>query len=341
MMHATTMFARLAPGRVVAAQPKRTVVSKASTGPSGTGQYYNSDDDPVVYSPETVYSPYQQQSERESAPRLDRWLKSGNPFDLVAMGPRAALGALKKLGDVTTEVRELQGTLNSLIQDPRPINEKPQVLIDEFSGVLARYIEDGEAAEREALKLVVQQVPAEVREQLPSDLRVALEQIEAGKGISGVYDVEVEPPSYRAGGEAYGSAPAGGSAYEPYGYDYKVGGSSSSTGGGAASSYAASSPAPAAEQPSPAESRIAAELGQVATAAAGVRQALLDLRTSEDPAQDKMLTAKIRDARTSLDGSLRAVSPSTRSSSDASVGQALAEADMLLQEVDDLLDGGY
>lgn len=70
---------------------------------------------------------------------MEKWIKSGNLWDLAALGPRAALGTLKNLDKIPGMISETASAAMELAASPQPIQEKPFLLAKEIDDKLARW----------------------------------------------------------------------------------------------------------------------------------------------------------------------------------------------------------
>ena len=106
----------------------------------------------------------------ESPPRrpspLERIMK--DPLAAAVMGPRLALGGatealdLLQKGQLLGVLAQAPGELNTLMQDPRPINDKAEDLVRRAEGVVETLEERGIAAEAPGREIVRAFVPAEL-----------------------------------------------------------------------------------------------------------------------------------------------------------------------------------
>lgn len=80
--------------------------------------------------------------------RLERYLNR-SLFDALALGPRAALGALADAASVPGRLGDVARRLVDLASDPRPVTDKPAAVADELSSALLELVENGEDKVRE------------------------------------------------------------------------------------------------------------------------------------------------------------------------------------------------
>lgn len=96
--------------------------------------------------------------------KLGRWLKT--PVDLLAFGPRMGAGALvstpMKLQTIQSDIERVM----ELIQDPRPINEKQEVLFKEVEDTMLEFLEKGTDVEQDVLTNLKTMLPAEAANML-------------------------------------------------------------------------------------------------------------------------------------------------------------------------------
>mmetsp|Transcript_47363 Transcript_47363/g.120877 ORF Transcript_47363/g.120877 Transcript_47363/m.120877 type:complete len:229 (-) Transcript_47363:261-947(-) len=107
--------------------------------------------------------------------KLDKWMK--DPFSLLAMGPRAGLGALTTASEALEKLPELQAELeervNFVMNDPRPVDEKQELIAKDVEATLAEMIAKGEELETGVLSQFAAQLPPEVMEAIPAELKDA------------------------------------------------------------------------------------------------------------------------------------------------------------------------
>eukprot|EP00882_Tetradesmus_deserticola_P013548 GHRQ01014384.1.p1 GENE.GHRQ01014384.1~~GHRQ01014384.1.p1 ORF type:complete len:171 (+),score=49.01 GHRQ01014384.1:166-678(+) len=96
--------------------------------------------------------------------KVEQWLKT--PFDIASFGPRATLGALlsmpEKLQSLQTDVERV--TL--LVQDPRSVEEKQQLVLQEVEDQLVTFLERGATIESDILANLKVLLPPDVTKQL-------------------------------------------------------------------------------------------------------------------------------------------------------------------------------
>ncbi|KAG2495236.1 hypothetical protein HYH03_006509 [Edaphochlamys debaryana] len=130
--------------------------------------------------------------------KIEPWLKT--PFDLLAFGPRAGMGALlsmpEKLSTLQTDVtRALE-----LLQDPRPLEEKQQVVLKEVESTLVEFLEKGATVEGEVLANVKTLLPPEaanvLNELIPEPPNKQHQGMDGNVVPVEPMDVATPPPTY-------------------------------------------------------------------------------------------------------------------------------------------------
>ncbi|DBA93499.1 TPA: hypothetical protein ACH3X3_013598 [Trebouxia sp. C0006] len=104
-----------------------------------------------------------------AGPQLKQWLRS--PFDILALGPRATLGALLNAAELAQAMPAEMEKLQMLAQDPRPFQEKQAVLAQEVEATIASLVERGVMAESEIVASLQQVLPEQFQQLIPSELR--------------------------------------------------------------------------------------------------------------------------------------------------------------------------
>ncbi|KAK9806545.1 hypothetical protein WJX73_009577 [Symbiochloris irregularis] len=117
----------------------------------------------------SVYVPDRAEVGSNAGPRLEQWTKT--PADILALGPRATAGALSSFSQLQQDLQRLQ----ALIQDPRPLEQKQNQLVEELQATLALYVERGASIEAEALQTLGRQLPEDLKSALPLEVRNALQ----------------------------------------------------------------------------------------------------------------------------------------------------------------------
>lgn len=109
-----------------------------------------------------------------TGPRLSQWLRS--PFDVLALCPRASLGALLNATELAQALPSEIEKLQMLAQDPRPLQEKQTILAQEFETSLAGLVERGVVAESEIVASLKQVLPEQFQTLIPQEIRNAAPQ---------------------------------------------------------------------------------------------------------------------------------------------------------------------
>lgn len=122
----------------------------------------------VVTAPEPQFST-DSASGLDAGPQLKQWLRS--PFDILALGPRATLGALLNAAELAQSMPAELEKLQMLAQDPRPMQEKQAVIAKEIEATVASLVERGVVAESEIVASLQQVLPEQFQQLIPSELR--------------------------------------------------------------------------------------------------------------------------------------------------------------------------
>ncbi|KAJ9531366.1 hypothetical protein V8C86DRAFT_2577607 [Haematococcus lacustris] len=91
--------------------------------------------------------------------KLGRW--AATPWDALTFGPRAGAGALVSLPE---RLQTLQGDMQrlvELVQDPRPVEDKQAVLLEEVESTVLEFLERGAVVEQDVLANLKTMLPAE------------------------------------------------------------------------------------------------------------------------------------------------------------------------------------
>ncbi|KAK2078596.1 hypothetical protein QBZ16_003436 [Prototheca wickerhamii] len=92
----------------------------------------------------------------------------------MALGPRAAFGALQSLPQLLSQLPSDLNKLTDLIRDPRPLQEKQAEVFDVVETRVADFVEKGVDVETQWRKLVAAVVPDPLKQSIPEPLRDAL-----------------------------------------------------------------------------------------------------------------------------------------------------------------------
>eukprot|EP00878_Enallax_costatus_P036734 GHUV01041280.1.p1 GENE.GHUV01041280.1~~GHUV01041280.1.p1 ORF type:complete len:178 (+),score=53.08 GHUV01041280.1:431-964(+) len=101
-----------------------------------------------------------------SAPgsRVEQWMRT--PFDLLAFGPRAGLGALLSMPERLQTLQSDVERVSQLVQDPRSVEEKQQLVMQEVEDTLVTFLERGATVETDILANIKVLLPPDVTKQL-------------------------------------------------------------------------------------------------------------------------------------------------------------------------------
>uniref|UniRef100_A0A061R8U5 Uncharacterized protein n=1 Tax=Tetraselmis sp. GSL018 TaxID=582737 RepID=A0A061R8U5_9CHLO len=181
--------------------PRRVAVrSEYSSGPSSSSQTPGGSPTPEFGSQAAIPPPSDRFSSGSNEPigsKLQKWME--NPLTFLAMGPRAGLGALTSATEVVNRIPELQAEfeerMNFVINDPRPVSEKQEAIAKELESTLAELISTGEKVETDVLSQLSAQLPPEVLDAIPKDLKDAfpgLQPITEADPFSGEWEVAAD-----------------------------------------------------------------------------------------------------------------------------------------------------
>lgn len=116
--------------------------------------------------------------------KLDKWMK--DPLSLMAMGPRAGLGALTTAGQVLDKLPEIQAEfeekMNFVMNDPRTVDEKQELIAKDVEATLAELITRGEELETDVLSQMTANLPPEVLSAIPPELKDAFPGLNTAAG---------------------------------------------------------------------------------------------------------------------------------------------------------------
>lgn len=100
----------------------------------------------------------------EIGTKVEKWLKT--PFDIAAFGPRAGLGALVSIPDRLQTLRSDIDRVVELLQDPRPADEKQQIVLREVEDTVVEFLEKGTTIETDVRQNLKTVLPPDVVKQL-------------------------------------------------------------------------------------------------------------------------------------------------------------------------------
>lgn len=235
-------------------------------------------------------------AEAQPGAKVEKWLKT--PFDVAAFGPRATFGALVSLPERLQMMQTDIAKFTELVQSPRPVDEKQQLVLQEVEDTLVEFLRRGAGLETDVLSSLKSALPQELAQQL---------------------DAVIPPLPDDAGGAAGGGAGGGSGASGAYGV------------------VAEEPPAVVYTADAVADSQIASEMTEIRVAVSGVKLALEGLRSNSDPSRGGMLRLNLREARDMLSRRLREATVPAAAAGDAAAGSLAAarrEAQVLLEEVD-------
>lgn len=128
--------------------------------------------------------------------KVEQWFRT--PFDIAAFGPRATLGALlslpERLQTLPTDVQRVA----ELVQDPRPVEEKQQLVLQEVEDTLVTFLERGATVETDILSNIKLLLPPDVTKQLDEFIPPPPNAQAAQQGYAEVVVVEEPPVIYTA-----------------------------------------------------------------------------------------------------------------------------------------------
>eukprot|EP00878_Enallax_costatus_P029799 GHUV01032356.1.p1 GENE.GHUV01032356.1~~GHUV01032356.1.p1 ORF type:complete len:239 (+),score=73.22 GHUV01032356.1:558-1274(+) len=96
--------------------------------------------------------------------RVEQWMRT--PFDLLAFGPRAGLGALLSMPERLQTLQSDVERVSQLVQDPRSVEEKQQLVMQEVEDTLVTFLERGATVETDILANIKVLLPPDVTKQL-------------------------------------------------------------------------------------------------------------------------------------------------------------------------------
>lgn len=114
--------------------------------------------------------------------KVEQWLKT--PFDIASFGPRATLGALLSMPEKLESLQADMERITTLVQDPRPVEEKQQLVLQEVEDQLVTFLERGATIESDILANLKVLLPPDVTKQLdelippPPNSKPAMPEIE-------------------------------------------------------------------------------------------------------------------------------------------------------------------
>jgi len=164
---------------------------------------------------ETAASPSDGASTFESPPRrpspLERIMK--DPLAAAVMGPRLALGGatealdLLQKGQLLGVLAQAPGELNTLLQDPRPINDKAEDLVRRAEGMVETLEERGIAAEAPGREIFKAILPADLYDRYLDPAAVGAVAATATQPPPPPAEYKAEPPTRSAAEEDDAAVP--------------------------------------------------------------------------------------------------------------------------------------
>lgn len=164
---------------------------------------------------ETAASPSDGASTFESPPRrpspLERIMK--DPLAAAVMGPRLALGGatealdLLQKGQLLGVLAQAPGELNTLLQDPRPINDKAEDLVRRAEGMVETLEERGIAAEAPGREIFKAILPADLYDRYLDPAAVGAAAATATQPPPPPAEYKAEPPTRSAAEEDDAAVP--------------------------------------------------------------------------------------------------------------------------------------
>lgn len=106
------------------------------------------------------------QAQAAPGSKIEQWLKT--PFDIAAFGPRATFGALVSMPERLQTLQSDIEKVTELLQDPRPLDEKRDVLLQEVEDTVVEFLERGTTIETDVLANVKAVLPPEVAQTIDS-----------------------------------------------------------------------------------------------------------------------------------------------------------------------------
>lgn len=230
--------------------------------------------------------------------------KLRTPLDLLALPGRVAAGALTSFPDVVQKIPADLERISYLAQDPRPMEEKQQEVMQELESRVVRYLDKGTNLEADVLNNISSVLPQEVKDALPAEVKDLLDKPH----------LHVEDRDFYAA-SSNGSTPGMNAMGEEI-VEYEA---------------VAVSPAELAA------SQIASEMSELRTAVLELQAQLESMKSNTDPSKANMLKVNVKEAREALALHLRQLSSTALSTQDPPARAAINEAEQLLTEVSTIL----
>ncbi|KAL6774014.1 hypothetical protein ACKKBG_A23445 [Auxenochlorella protothecoides x Auxenochlorella symbiontica] len=116
-----------------------------------------------------------------------------SPADVLALGPRVALGVLQSFPEALSQLPLDLQRLGSLVQDPRPIDQKQAEVLEVVETRVADYVEKGTALEAGLKAGVASVLPQGIKDAIPATLRESLLGRDTGRGSGDAPASRAEP----------------------------------------------------------------------------------------------------------------------------------------------------
>eukprot|EP00879_Flechtneria_rotunda_P005220 GHRR01005503.1.p1 GENE.GHRR01005503.1~~GHRR01005503.1.p1 ORF type:complete len:257 (+),score=83.41 GHRR01005503.1:408-1178(+) len=120
--------------------------------------------------------------------KVEQWLRT--PFDIAAFGPRTFVGGLVSLPERLQSLQTDLERVQLLVQDPRPIEEKQQLVLQEVEDTLVSFLERGATVESDVLANLKLVLPPDVMRQLDE----LIPPLPSNQPPVDVVEVELEEP---------------------------------------------------------------------------------------------------------------------------------------------------
>ncbi|KAL6774013.1 hypothetical protein ACKKBG_A23445 [Auxenochlorella protothecoides x Auxenochlorella symbiontica] len=268
-----------------------------------------------------------------------------SPADVLALGPRVALGVLQSFPEALSQLPLDLQRLGSLVQDPRPIDQKQAEVLEVVETRVADYVEKGTALEAGLKAGVASVLPQGIKDAIPATLRESLLGRDTGRGSGDAPASRAEPaaaekPQSFANNllqrqqPAPATAPSSNGASAPGLATWTI---TTDEEDGVARPLSPGADVSGVGDAPPA---ILAELAEVLQGVGALKSTLLALRTNGDPALGTMSRLNVREAEETLRRRLQQLSAVHAVSAvpDPEVAAAIQEGEALLAESAALTD---
>lgn len=153
---------------------------------------------PIVRAQQTAGST---STEPRIGEKIRKWMQT--PFDLAAFGPRATLGALISAPEKLQNLQSDLIRISELLQDPRPAQEKGEVLLEEIETRIVDFLERGATVEADILSNIKAVLPEDLANIIPDAQTLVSSTSEPTSGV-----MEEEPVTYTSASVAADQATA-------------------------------------------------------------------------------------------------------------------------------------